>query len=244
MIGEAQAARAIHTRFDVEAMAKDVLDHDLGFTVARGLLSPDEVASFRRYAEKGFESLPRIREKPSTLGLQNYVMPLVWDDKTGEVLVERQYHFLDQPQLDGDSDEPERIIRKVLGLRDSLESQWLPEGYYEQESCYDVNMVTKYVVGSAYPLHADAPKETPFPLLQTWSLLTEPGVDFSGGELLMHRRDGRIVRCMEELGLRPGDVLFFDRRLDHEVEPSEIIKLGRWITLFGAKPVLHPSKTA
>lgn len=240
MAVDARADRSTHAGLDIDAMAADVLANDLGFSVARGLLSQPEVDRFLAYADKGFRELPRIAEKPSTLGLANYVMPLVYDNATGEVLVERQYHFLDHPQLDGGCDEPERIIRKVLGVRDALESRWLPVGYYAEQSCHDVNMVTKYTVGAAYPLHADAPKDTPFPLLQTWSLLTEPGVDFSGGELLMHLRDGRVIRCMEELSLRPGDVLFFDRRLDHEVEASSIIRRGRWITLFGAKPKLGP----
>jgi hypothetical protein len=92
--------------------------------------------------------------------------------------------------------------------------------------------------GQGIGRHNDCKDDIPYPLLQVVLLLSRPQRDFSGGELALHTRSDTSIRVLEELGMEQGDAIFFDKSLDHEVEPtrrSAGSAVGRWTAIIGGR---------
>jgi hypothetical protein len=68
--------------------------------------------------------------------------------------------------------------------------------------------------------------------------LTRPGVDYTGGDLILYTKGGDKINVQATLKLEKGDALLFDKSLYHEVEPtlpSESSDIGRWTAVIGAR---------
>ena len=98
--------------------------------------------------------------------------------------------------------------------------------------------------------HKDLKEELPYPLLQSLIFLSQPKIDYRGGELIIYTKMNTLLKVQSDLGMEKGDALFFDKTLYHEVEPtraSEMSDIGRWTVIIGGrhtKPpkVSHPIK--
>lgn len=101
-------------------------------------------------------------------------------------------------------------------------------------------VVTFFLDGTGMLLkHRDYDGPARLPLIQCWVLLSEPGADYTDGNLVIHARSGRAVRVEADLGLEKGDALVFDKSLWHEVEPTGVCNApdaqGRWTLVIGAR---------
>jgi hypothetical protein len=135
----------------------------------------------------------------------------------------------------------------MLTLRNVIEENWLHDDQYRKsrEGLYDYVQVTTYGKRSrGIDKHADYKGGTRYPLLQCLVFLSEPGVDYLGGDLMLHRKEGGPIYIQKTLQMKKGDALLFDKSLYHEVEPTEpsaLSEVGRWTVVIGARYPKPPS---
>jgi hypothetical protein len=218
---------------DFDAALKD-LEKD-GYTVLRDVLTTQEVEEYRQECGRAFDTAPRLEGKVYIAGVTpDYVQPWMIHAARHEVASYRLYQFYHNPLAPN----TKRIVDTVIEIRDRLETRW-PEiqDYNKRNNLVDYNIVATYAPTSGYQSrHKDAEGALSHPALQCEILLTEPGVDYTDGDLLLHLFDGRTVST-NEAQVHVGDLIVFDKRLDHEVTATLPIKggRGRWMALIGAK---------
>lgn len=216
--------------------AKQDIEKD-GFTVLRNILSKESVEQYRQECEQQFRSAPRREGKVYEPGkTPDYVQP--WMIHTGkhQVASYRLYQFYHNPH----SANTQNIIATIVAIRDRLEKNWPDvQAYNQKNNLVDYNIVAKYAAKSGFQTrHADAESSLTCPALQCEILLTEPEQDYKGGDLILHLFDGRVVRLNEDVHAHVGDLILFDKRVEHEVTetfPVEHESPGRWMALIGAK---------
>lgn len=219
---------------DVEAMRADLLDDDKGFLVLKNLYTEQEVEDYRQSCERFLKDGAVIHERINTDSMIDYVHPRSHDD---EVRTFRIYQFFHNHQGDAVG----RFLDKSRKLRDRIEEAWLADDVYRSEktALQDYTIITYYLGKTGMlPRHQDYSGPAPLPLIQSWVLLSQPEVDYRGGNLVLYTRSGRRLRVEGDLGLTPGDALFFDKTLYHEVEvlgDAGKGAKGRWTALIGAR---------
>ena len=85
--------------------------------------------------------------------------------------------------------------------------------------------------------HRDFESKTRFPLLQFNILLSEPNVDYNGGEFVFKDNNNNEIFINRDLKATIGDALVFDKYLLHKVENTHLgnTDIGRWTILIGAR---------
>jgi hypothetical protein len=216
-----------------DAALKDI-ERD-GYTVMRNVLSKNEVEAYRQECAREFDTAPRLEGKVYVPGkTPNYVQPWMIHGEKHLVASYRLYQFYHNALAPNEK----HIVDVVVGVRDRLEKRW-PEiqEYNKKNNLVDYNIIAKYAPESGFQsIHKDAEGKLSHPALQCEILLTEPGIDYKDGDLLLHLFDGRVIST-NEAKVHVGDLIVFDKRLDHEVTatlPAEGGK-GRWMALIGAK---------
>lgn len=218
---------------DYAAALKD-LERD-GYTIIRNVLTKDAVEAYRQECAKEFDTAPRLEGKVYVAGVTpNYVQPWMIHGEKHIVASFRLYQFYHNPLAPN----TKHIVDTIVGIRDTLEKRW-PEiqEYNRRNNLVDYNIVAKYAPTSGFQsIHKDAEGTLTHPALQCEILLTEPGVDYKDGDLLLHLFDGRTVST-NEAQVHVGDLIVFDKRLDHEVTATLPVEggKGRWMALIGAK---------
>jgi hypothetical protein len=210
-----------------------------GYVALRGLASDSDVAAYLAGCEHRLAAGPVVHARITAPRVPDYVHPRSLSAQ-GQTI--RVYQFLgnNRGTLVGD------FLERALGIRDELEAPWMESdaGYRsELERRMDYTNATFFDGAATLPRHRDYNGDLPFPMLQVWTPLTEPGGDYTRGNLILHPRRGPPVRVEDEIGVKPGDLLVFDRSLDHEVEapgPGTGADRGRWTTLIGARAVPVP----
>lgn len=208
-----------------------------GFFVIRGFYSADAIGRYRQECEDFLPRAQRIYARINVDGIFDYVHPRSHD------AVERTYRLYQFPH-NPHSAATERILEKAIAIRNTLEEPWMADEEYHRVTAplQDHFVITKYVPGTGrLPLHRDTRMRTKYPQLQSLVLLSQPGVDYEGGEFVLYPEQGRATRIVEELGVRMGDMLLFDRILRHEVEttlPGKTV-VGRWSAVMGSRADRH-----
>lgn len=208
-----------------------------GYAVLRGFFSDQDVIAYREECERAFNEAPQRRGKYFEPGkTPNYVAPWIINKEAKQVASWRYYTFFHNPI----SEVAATIYDPVLTLRDEIEAGWSGVAeHLREQGLHDYNIISTYAEGAGYyPRHADMPTDLPFPMLQSQLMLSQFGADYEGGDLTLFAKDGGAVRANADLNLRVGDLLLFDKRLEHEV--SQVTSngrsgLGRWMALVGAK---------
>ncbi len=219
---------------DYPAIRSDLRDDNRGMHVIRGLYSADEVEEYRDYCHRFMKRAPVIYERINTDTMFDYVHPRSHDNVPRTY---RIYQFLHNHTDDISA----RIIERALRIRDEIESAWLDDTIYraEKEKLQSYVIVTRYMgdVGML-PIHQDYSGPAPLPLIQFWVSLSQMGVDYQKGNLVLHTRSGKSIRVEEDLSIKAGDAVIFDKSLFHEVEETLLApdsKWGRWTVLIGAR---------
>lgn len=219
---------------DYDAAAR-AIEKD-GFAVVRSLLSPERIEQFRRVCEGQFQGAPRLEGKVYKPGVTpDYVQPWVIDSQRHQIASYRLYQFYHNTH----SANAQHIIDTIIELRNRIEQKW-PEiqEYNTKNNFTDYNIVAKYAAEGGYQSkHSDMEASLSHPALQCEILLTQPGRDYRGGDLRLYPSDGRVISTNNDLRVRVGDLILFDKRLEHDVTDTMpmVGGKGRWMALIGAK---------
>ena len=204
-----------------------------GYSVQKGLLSRTEAIHYREECEQFMQRAAVIHCRINTDRMPDYVHPRSHDL---EKRTRRLYQFFHNKR----STETDHWLKLAIELRNRIEEPWLtdPEYALEKEHLQNYIIVTQYAAGlGKLPKHKDYAGNLNFPLLQFAVILSEPGVDFAGGELCLHPAGSETIKIHRDLNLSIGDALLFDKSLVHSVETTEQAEsgVGRWSVLIGAR---------
>jgi hypothetical protein len=218
---------------DAARVWRDVTDPAKGFALVRGFYSPDEVDWYRERSDALLASSPIMHAQVVHGRQRDYVFPRV----TGRIITGYQvFHF---PHNHRGTD-LEAFFRRAIDFRNEVESQWADDAYRR-----DTAPLRDYVQVNYFPertgklaKHVDQGPDLPSLLLQPWVSLSEPGDDYTRGNLVIHSKDGSAHAIEHELGVHRGDLLLFDRSLVHEVEataPGTGANRGRCNAVMGGR---------
>ncbi len=206
--------------------------------VVRGALSAGELDDYIRGVQGQFAHAPVGKEKPATDSGEDFVLPWIYDHTKKQFSVHRLYRFC----TNDSGSSYGAFHERVMNTRDEIEQPWDNTPAYREHGYRNIHIITRYLDDAdGYPRHNDVPYPHPCPMLQCWLQLTEPGQDFKGGELVLHPPSGPSVSVYQDLGVRGGDLIFFDKRTDHEVTECRTVGSGRgrMIALIGAMAPLE-----
>ena len=139
------------------------------------------------------------------------------------------------------TDIEKKISSKGIEIRDQIESVWIDKDkeYTKiKSSIQDYNIFTKYNESTGMlPPHRDWPNKLKYPLLQFNLILSQQQIDFNGGEFMFENYNQKNIKIHEDLKMKIGDALLFDKYLLHSVDLTEkgITDIGRWSVLIGAR---------
>ncbi len=226
-------SQALSPSLDIDAVRSDVLDPTKTAHVVRGFLQSDQLDTYFTELQQLFHTSPRVKGKPTQYDSPDCVQPWVYDHDRKKFMVHRTYLFPhNEPGTIRGS-----IHNTIMHARDDIEAPWPNQETYRQQRYRNFHILTKYEDGvDGYPRHSDVPYEHPYPMLQCWVQLSQPGADFTGGDLLLYPPEGELVSLAKDLHVRAGDLVFFDKRTEHEVTPCDAVTggIGRWIIIVGA----------
>jgi len=231
---------------DIDGYINDLLNPNKGYAVVKHFLTPEQVDRYREECERFLQKGKIIHYRMNRKDIYDYIHPrtILPDGRiTKSIGPHRQantfriYQFLHNKH----SRETAELFSRALSLRDGIEENWLHDDVYRQkrDRLYDYVQVTKFVEDSlGLPKHQDSEENLPYPLLQCLILLSQPGEDYQGGDLIIYSKDGTPVKIQADLKMGKGDLVYFDKSLFHEVEPtkqSESSKVGRWSVVIGGR---------
>ena len=204
-----------------------------GYYVLRSFISCEQTEKMRKISELMLQRVPWLPGKTYQPGVTpDYALNWLYSqDKTqlASVRLMMYQHNEQDPVL-------REVIDVVTGLKDELDKHW-PEtiAFYRKQKMASMCIVSRYENEAGYyPQHKDAPGDLNNPLPQMQMLLSEPGVDFQNGDLVLHFENGETLSS-SELALCPGDLFIFDKRITHSVDQvlAGETEIGRWMALFG-----------
>lgn len=229
----------------------DLLDSGKGYLLVKDLYNTEEVDCYREECEIFLRqslriwSRRRIYARINRPDMYDYVQPrtALPDGSTAPPGTKPSTYRIYQFLHNSHSESTREFISKTLAIRDAIESPWAEtdQSYQaEREILQNYSIVTKYVEeDDGLPKHRDArPDAFRFPLLQAVVLLTQPGSDYEGGDLLLFNEEGEKVAVQADLGMSKGDVVFFNKSQSHEVLPWRRVAGGnstRWSVIIGAR---------
>jgi hypothetical protein len=219
---------------DTTVVRRDLLDNGKGFFVLEGLYSADQIDAYREACDSFIRRGKRIHERIMTDTMEDYVHPRSHDREERTVRIYQYFHNHRDDMIG-------EFLNRAMLIRNQIEEAWLDNAVYrcEKETLLDYAIVTHYYGNKGMlPKHQDYDGPAPFPLVQFWVALAQPGKDYEGGNLVLYSRNGRSRRVEMELGIRKGDALVFDKTLPHEVELTRVAGAGargRWTVLIGAR---------
>lgn len=220
--------------YDLSDIRKDLQAPDKGYFLIRNFYERIEVQDYLKYCESFLKSGPIIHDRINSDNIKDYVHPRSHDhvNRTSRI-----YQFLHNHKTGLVA----RFLNKALDFREEIESIWLSDEVYksEKEKLQDYAIVTSYNGNHGMlPRHRDYSGPARLPLIQFWVLLTEPEVDYKNGNIIIHTDTGDCIHIERDLDLVPGDAVIFNKRLEHEVEPTLEAgegARGRWTVLIGAR---------
>jgi len=222
------------TIHDVAAIRADLLNPAMGFHVCRDFYSPGEVVAYRNACREFLDHGRVIYQRINSDSMPDYIHPRSHDRQNRTYRIYQFFHNHRHDRIGA-------LFSKAMLLRDRIEESWNTDPIYkaERERLQNYCVVTYYVANvGMLPRHKDYDGPAPFPLVQFWVALSEPGVDYQKGNLVLFSKSGVGLRAETDLGLRVGDALIFDKSLYHEVEATDVRNesaLGRWTALIGAR---------
>ena len=222
--------------YDRDAYIADLLNPDKGYVLIKNYFSDTEIDHYRNECEKFLRTGPVCVSRINTDWIPDYVQPRS-HDKVGRTYRIYQYLHNDHSELTA------AFFEKALSIRNTLEQTWLDDPHYrsEKETLQNYVIVTKYITDTGYlPPHRDYYGPAPFPLLQSLVLLSRMPNDYTGGDFRLRTKKGTSLSLANDIGATKGDLLVFDKSLEHTVELTQAgtsTNLGRWSVLVGARAI-------
>jgi hypothetical protein len=219
----------------IDRYAAEILDPNKGYLVVRQPLERTLVDTYREECRRFTRRSRVLHTRLNRPDMYDYVHPrTVLPD--GTVVRSATPASLRIYQFPHNHRSPagQQMFATLTGLRDQIEASWEHDARYRAERVewHDFVQVTRFFDGrSGLPKHSDYSGPRTQPFLQAFMFLSRPGVDFHGGDMTLFPARGPSVRVLADLDLEQGDLLFFDRSLFHEVEPtaaSTVRGVGRW----------------
>jgi hypothetical protein len=214
----------------------DLLNPDKGYVLIRKYFSDEEIDRYRNECENFLETGPVCVSRINTDWIPDYVHPRS-HDKVGRTYRIYQYFHNDH------SEPTTAFFDKALSIRNTIEQTWLDDPRYrlEKETLQNYIIVTKYITDTGHlPPHRDYYGPAPFPLLQSLVLLSRMPDDYTGGDFRLRTKNGTSLSLANDIGATKGDLLVFDKSLEHTVELTQAgtsTNLGRWSVLVGARAI-------
>ena len=215
----------------------DILDPGKGYILVRGFLDSGQADQYRQECDDFLQTGMRLRKWPgygrdriNRDDMADYVYP---SENKSNWRIFQFLHNVHPPTT-------QTLYSKALALRNAIEEHWLQDRDYcrIRASMGEYIHVIRYVEGKGIGRHRDFRGVSRYPLLQCVVLLSEPGQDYLGGELLLYTRNNRRVGVHTDLKMKKGDAIFFDKSMEHEVEPTRRGKpggVGRWSVIIGGR---------
>ena len=219
-----------------EAYIADILNPDKGYVLIQNYFSDAEIDQYRTECENFLHTGPVVVSRINTDWIPDYVHPRS-HDKVGRTY--RIYQYLHNTH----SAPTTAFFEKALSIRNTIEETWLDDPHYrsEKETLQDYIIVTKYITDTGHlPPHRDYYGPAPFPLLQSLVLLSRMPDDYTGGDFRLRTKNGISLSLANDIGATKGDLLVFDKSLEHTVELTQAgttTNLGRWSVLVGARAI-------
>jgi hypothetical protein len=226
------------SELEVRSARCALLDSDKGFFVVRRAFTQVELDRYLANCNAFLKDGPTIFSRITTPGMYDYVHPRSFDSLPRTY---RIYQFFPNHNVDFERS----LFDRAMALREQIESLWDTDDAYraERQRLQNYVIVTNYVPNSGLlRRHKDYRKPLKYPLMQMLVMLTMSGTDFAGGDFILHTQTGGRVSVQSDLKLLPGDILMFDKSLEHEVAlvlPKEGGGRGRWSALIGARAPSH-----
>ena len=220
--------------YNLSEIRDDLQAADKGYFLIKNFYGQDEVQHYLSYCKNFLKNGPIIHDRINSDNIKDYVHPRSHDHINRTF---RIYQFLHNHKGGGVA----QFLNKALDFREKIESFWLFDGVYktEKERLQDYVIVTSYNGDHGMlPKHRDYSGPAKLPLVQFWVLLTEPKVDYKNGNIILHTETGECIHLERDFDLKPGDAVIFNKRLEHEVEPTLEAggnSQGRWTVLIGAR---------
>jgi hypothetical protein len=220
----------------------NLLNPTKGYAFRRGFLEPRQAEKYRSDCARFLQTTKRIYKTIHRYSKRDYI----WSPDRKIVPGEFTYRIYQSLQ-DKHSSDTEAIFDQMLSLRNAIEETWLTDDRYRasREGLYDYVQVTTYAKHSeGIEKHNDYKGNAPYPLLQCLVFLSQPDLDYRGGDLILYPKEGAPINIQRGLDIKKGDALLFDKSLYHQVEPSEPSELsdvGRWTAVIGGRYPKPPS---
>lgn len=230
----------IFAESNLHDMRQRLTDPKCGYVLIRKFLDTDAVISYRDECSRFLANGPRLFTRINSPRFYDYVHPRSHDEVQRTFRIYQYFH-------NNRSQRTDRMLDKTISLRNKIEEPWLSDASYTQAQSKLQNyvIVTRYLPGTGMlPKHQDYQDELNYPLLQFLILLSEPGEDYAGGEFTLYTRRGQNIRIQQDLNMRLGDALIFDKSLYHQVDVTEDAagsSIGRWSVLIGARARFDPA---
>ncbi len=216
------------------AFVRDLVDPDKGYVLLREWFTPEAIDAYREECLLLLRTARRRHTRINTGWVADYVHPRSHDGVERTFRIYQYLHNIHGARTTA-------FFARALELRNEIERTWHNDPLYFAESrrLQDYVIVTSYLEDTGcLPRHRDYVGPAPRPLLQSLVCMTRRPQDYTGGEFTLYPRQGRPVRLHADLGAGIGDLLLFDKSLDHEVETTgrgDGRNLGRWTVLVGAR---------
>lgn len=207
-----------------------------GYYVIRKFASPEDCILLRNTVAEKIQKSPTYNLRINSNTMPDYSHKRSHD----EIFRTTRYYSFYHNNYKW-SEIEKKILNYGLDLRNKIENDWL-----QNDSEYKViklnlqnyNIFTKYeeTTGMLRP-HRDFPKKLKFPLLQFNLILSEKDKDFKSGEFIFEDYDQKRLKIHNDLEIKIGDALLFDKYLLHSVDLTKkgITNIGRWSVLIGAR---------
>jgi len=225
-----------YSLIDRASYVAELLNPTKGYVLLKDYFSEAEIDGYRNECQSFLRTGPVCVSRINTDLVRDYVHPRS-HDKVGRTY--RIYQYLHNEH----SERTTEFFNKALGLRDDIEQAWMDNPQYreEKQKLQNYIIVTKYITDTGHlPAHRDYDGPAPFPLLQCLVLLSRIPQDYTGGDFLLHTRSGMTLSLANDIGATKGDLLVFDKTLEHSVElvgPGSSTAQGRWSVLIGARAI-------
>jgi hypothetical protein len=215
-----------------------------GFFILRNFFPQDQVERLKDNMRSGFSNSRWLRGKSFTNRSPDYCT--TWITRGFGKLVAARFYQQSHNR-------PKTLVKIIDNLRlscisveDIVNKGEPPDLLRARGKRTFFEIYTIYSTNSGfYPRHKD--QENGICELQGQLTLTEYGKDFDGGSLILHLENDLEIKLGPQLQM--GDVIIFDKNIEHSVEEISSVKggLGRWMVLINAslfdakEKIRHPN---
>jgi len=203
---------------NLKIIRDEILNPDKGFYVIRKLYSEEEIDHYRENCLDLIKKGPVINKRINIKNMFDYVHKRSFDQNERTT---RVYQFFENHKYSKTG----FFFEKSKKIMDLIEDEWSKENKYYDEyrkTLQNYIIFTWYKPGfGKLPIHQDIKVQLKFPLLQSNVMLTQYNKDYYGGDFIFYSKNNKKYSVNNDLKLKKGDVLVFDKSLFHEVTKVE-----------------------